>query len=127
MTATDTSFIGNHGGFGAALFIDAGTLSLTNVTMSQNSSPTFGGALEFGTPTPTSLTNVTIADNSAAPGEGGGVVDGSYMTTGSGATGVRNTIIADNTGGDCADRFSSSGGCRRPSTPASTSTAMAAA
>ena len=108
-TATDTSFIGNHGGFGAALFIDAGTLSLTNVTMSQNSSPTFGGALEFGTPTPTSLTNVTIADNSAAPGEGGGVVDGSFMTTGSGATGVRNTIIADNTGGDCADRFSSSG------------------
>ncbi len=109
LTATDTSFIGNHGGFGAALFIDAGTLSLTNVTMSQNSSPTFGGALEFGTPTPTSLTNVTIADNSAAPGEGGGVVDGSFMTTGSGATGVRNTIIADNTGGDCADRFSSSG------------------
>ena len=70
LTATDTSFIGNHGGFGAALLIDAGTLSLTNVTMSHNSSPTFGGALQFGTPgTPPSLTNVTIADNSAAPGE----------------------------------------------------------
>ena len=76
LTATDTSFIGNHGGFGAALVCDAGTLSLTNVTMSQNSSPTFGGALQFGTPGhPRSLTNVTIADNSAAPGEGGGMVD----------------------------------------------------
>jgi CSLREA domain-containing protein/uncharacterized repeat protein (TIGR01451 family) len=108
LTATDSSFIGNHGGFGAVFQINSGTLSMTNVTMSQNSSPNFGGAIVFGLPIPTSLTNVTIAGNSAAPGEGGGVFDTSNMTTGSGATGVLNTIIADNTGGDCADAGSSS-------------------
>jgi CSLREA domain-containing protein/uncharacterized repeat protein (TIGR01451 family) len=103
LTATNSSFIGNHGGFGAALEMDTGTLSLTNVTMTHNSSPTIGGALLFnaGGTLPVSLTNVTIADNSAAPGGGGGITDASQMGTGSGATGVRNTIIANNTGGDC--------------------------
>ena len=103
LSATDSSFIGNHGGFGAALAMNAGTLSLTNVTMTHNSSPTIGGALLFNTggTLPVSLTNVTIADNSAAPGGGGGITDASQMAIGSGATGVLNTIIADNTGGDC--------------------------
>ncbi len=103
LTATDSSFIGNHGGFGAALAMSAGTLSLTNVTMTHNSSPTIGGAVLFNTAgtLPVSLTNVTIADNSAAPGGGGGITDASQMAIRSGATGVLNTIIADNTGGDC--------------------------
>ncbi len=125
LTATDSSFIGNQGGFGAVFQINSGTLAMTNVTMSQNSSPNFGGALLFGLPVPTSLTNVTIADNSAAPG-GGGVFDTSNMTTGSGATGVLNTIIADNTGGDCADAGSRPRYPRR-SMRATTSTATAAA
>ena len=102
-TVSNSSFVGNHGGFGAVFQLSNGAISMTNVTMTHNSSSGIGGALLFNAaePLPVSLTNVTIADNSAAPGGGGGITDASQMMTGSGATGVHNTIIADNTGGDC--------------------------
>ncbi len=103
--ATNSSFVGNHGGYGAVFQFSTGTISLTNVTMSENSSPNIGGAVWFNAaePLPVSLTNDTIADNSAAPGEGGGIYNTSMIASGSGATGVHNTIIAGNGGGDCGD------------------------
>jgi CSLREA domain-containing protein/uncharacterized repeat protein (TIGR01451 family) len=100
LTVTDSSFVGNSGGYGGVFYIDSGSLSMTNATMSENSSD-YGGALYFETNTPTSLTNDTIAHNTAGSRNGGGIFRPSDATTGSGATGVLNTIVADNAGGDC--------------------------
>ncbi len=109
-TVRDSSFVGNHGAFGAVFQLSNGKISMSNDTMTHNSSPGLGGALLFNAaePLPVSLTNDTIADNSAAPGGGGGIYNTSQMAAGSGATGVHNTIIAGNTGGDCGDSGSSS-------------------
>lgn len=109
LSVSDSSFVGNQGGYGAVFGIGNGTLSMTNVTMTHNTSPNFGGAVYFNAaePLPVSLSNDTIADNSAAAG-GGGIYNTSQMGSGSGATGFRNTIIAGNSGGDCGDSGPSS-------------------
>lgn len=102
-TDTGSSYVGNSGSFGGVYYIYdnySNPVSLTNDTMSNNSSD-FGGALYLDTSTPMSLTNDTITFNSASSGGGGGIASASDATTGSGTTGVRNTIIAENKGGDC--------------------------
>ena len=131
LTATDTSFIGNHGGFGAAFAVSAGTLSLTNVTMTPQLVPDHrrGAAVQRrGTP-PREPDQRHDRRQLRGARRGGGITDASQMSTGSGATGVRNTIIADNTGGDCGVWDAASASARVPAAvdPASTSTATAPA
>ncbi len=105
LSSSGSSFIGNQGGeYGGGLYADSGgALSLTNVTISGNEAG-HGGGIYFAKNTPTSLTNDTIAYNSAGGTQGGGIYDpNDHATTGSGATGVLNTIVADNRGGDCGN------------------------
>jgi len=84
------------GGRGGGLRASNGTTTLTNVTLSNNLADRGGGVAGVGGAV--SLTNVTIAHNSAATG-GGGIDQG-----GSGFS-VGNSIVALNTGGDCAIPF----------------------
>jgi hypothetical protein len=113
LSSTGSSFIDNASGSeGGALYIAGGTagwyyqpLSLTNATLSGNSAE-LGGGIYFSQSEPSTLTNDTIASNSALGG-GGIYGTGNVVTTGTGAngvvntTGVLNTIVAENKGGDC--------------------------
>jgi CSLREA domain-containing protein len=72
-----------------------GTLSLTNVTFTGNSSTPandFGGA--FYNAGSASIVNVTVAENSAPTGLGGGIAGAASTLT--------NTIVANNAGGNCS-------------------------
>ena len=73
-----------------------GILTLTNVTFTGNSSipanDLGGGFYNAGTAT---IVNVTIAENSAPAGFGGGIAGGTATLT------LTNTIVANNTGGNC--------------------------
>ena len=105
LSASGSSFIRNSaaGLDGGALYADSGgDLSLTNATIAGNTAG-WGGGIYYNNSVPTSLTNDTIAYNTATAGDGqgGGIYDPGRATTGSGATGALNTIVADNKGGDC--------------------------
>src|SRR5688500_12256317 len=69
-----------------------GILRLTNVTITGNSSTNDGGGGIWNAGTVT-IVNVTIADNSAPIDLGGGI--------GGNAPTLTNTIVANNTGGNC--------------------------
>ena len=73
-----------------------GILTLTNVTFTGNSSipanDLGGGFYNAGTAT---IVNVTIAENSAPAGFGGGIAGATATLT------LTNTIVANNTGGNC--------------------------
>src|SRR5579859_5144602 len=96
----DSSVIANTAGgtFGGGLF-NAGTLTVTNSTVSDNAANSGnsagGGILNGGAGT---LTFVTLSGNTAANG-GGIYQEGSYVTQ---TVTLMNTIIADSpSGGDC--------------------------
>ena len=77
--------------FGAGIFV-RGTLTVTNSTISGNRARAGGGIfVDYGT---ASLTNVTVAGNTGVFGPGGISGSPSAMT-------LRNTIVANNSGGDC--------------------------
>lgn len=118
LSSTGSSFIDNRAGSeGGALFINGGTggwyyqpLLLTNATVSGNAA-SLGAGIYFSETEPSTLTNDTIAFNSG----GGGVYGaGNVSTAGSGptgaliSTGVLNTIVAENSGGDCDAPFGGS-------------------
>ncbi|MDQ3005468.1 MAG: CSLREA domain-containing protein [Chloroflexota bacterium] len=67
-------------------------LTLTNVTITSNDAQPDGGGGIWNAGTAT-IVNVTIADNSAPTGLGGGI-GGAALT-------LTNTIVANNTGGNC--------------------------
>jgi hypothetical protein len=103
-TATLTNCaIANNSASGGSLFGGAGIyndnngeLTVTNSTLTNNSTRAFGGGIEnFGTAT---VTNCTIADNSALDGGGGIFNDGTATVT--------NCTIANNSG------FGGGGGIR---------------
>lgn len=102
-----------YGDDGGALVADSGgSLTLVNDTISRNGvGDGDGGAIYVETSTPASLINDTIVGNNAYLGEGGGIYGASSLTTtgytGSATPGIQNTVIADNTGGDCYDAFAS--------------------
>lgn len=103
VTSNDSSYIGNSGDYGGVFDLQSGSPSaLTNVTMSSNSSG-YGGAIYIGSGSnsPLDLTNDTIAFNSASA-QGGGIYGTADAVAGSAGGGVVNTIVAENTGGDCA-------------------------
>ena len=85
-TATNTSW-GNGGGIW-----NYGPLTVTNSTLQGNSAGQYGGGISnYAALT---LTNSTLAENSAVTNQGGGINNGWQMD-------YANTIIANNTGGDC--------------------------
>ncbi|MGC9222093.1 MAG: choice-of-anchor Q domain-containing protein, partial [Solirubrobacteraceae bacterium] len=109
-TFTDggSSYTGNESYDGGALWLDDLTgATLTNDTIAQNAA-VYGGGIGLESSMPLALVNDTIADNSAYPTYGGGIYGASEATVPSSGPGVVNTVIADNTGGDCNSTFASS-------------------
>ncbi len=82
-------------GNGGAIF-NQGSLTVVNSTFSGNAAGGAGGAL-YNFLAPFHFTNVTLSNNSASSGNGGGVYNyGLFISS------VKNTILANNTGGNCA-------------------------
>jgi CSLREA domain-containing protein len=119
LTIGGSAITGNTaGGDGGGLFIFNNSGTITNTTISGNTSEQFdsgGGIWVVGT---LSLLNVTVAGNSAETvplGAQAGVVGGNGFLVGGGIFNadanvtVKNTIIANNTGGDCGGGVTSDG------------------
>ena len=119
VTLTNVTFSGNTSRYGGGFSFDSGTATLTNVTFSGNSASDSGGGLyNAGTAT---LTNVTFAGNSASS-RGGGLSNvglatltnatfaGNSASYGGGILAfpgavfpsLTNTLLADNSGGNCS-------------------------
>ena len=95
----------NNANRGAGIY-NAGpspTLSLTNVTLSNNTAATDGGGI-FTTKLIPTIVNSTIAYNTASSGAGGIHVQGA-----AGDADLLNTILASNTGGNANGVLTSSG------------------
>jgi len=88
-----STFVANQSQFGAGGILNAGAMTLTNVTLDANTAGTYGGAIENGGTA--TLTNVTISDNLAA--QGGGIVAFGGIAT------LKNSIVATQPGfgGSC--------------------------
>jgi hypothetical protein len=104
-TSANSSYVGNSGADGGVFYLydtsDYGQgSSLTNVTMSGNSS-NYGAAMyvDSYTTNPLTMDNDTIAFNTASAAAGG--IFGAGNATPGNVGGVINTIVADNSGGDC--------------------------
>lgn len=92
---------GRGGGIAAS-----GRMTLTNVTLSANTSITTtgkGGAIFFDTAAAALLTNVTIYTNTST--SAGGI----YREATAGTISLRNTIVAGNSGGNCSGVINSLG------------------
>ena len=75
LNVTDSTFTGNEGIRGGAIFVDSGTLNLDSSTLSDNTGTNKGGALEIaGT---ANITNSTISGNTS---NHGGAIYGNYGT-----------------------------------------------
>jgi CSLREA domain-containing protein len=124
ITVTDSTFINNQAGYGggidsgAVLVVTGSTFSgnsasfdgggikagankqITNSTFSGNTANQGGGIYASGStlPADNAITNTTITGNTATTG--GGIVNGGVPWWG-GWTSLVNTIVANNTGGDC--------------------------
>jgi hypothetical protein len=96
-TVTGSAFSSNFSvGFGGGLIITASSqLTLANVTLSGNGAAAAGGGLYVGGASHARLYNVTLADNRAPSG-------GGLQATPAATVGVSNTLIANNTGSNCA-------------------------
>ena len=95
------TFDNNTAKEGGAIFGTGGgtRVNIKNATFTANSAVDKGGAMHIDH---VALVNVTIVGNSATPTEGGGV----HETSGQVFT-ATNTIIANNTGGDCISTIDS--------------------
>ena len=94
LTVTNCTFSGNRAAVGGG--IDGyGTFAVVNSTFSGNSASTQGGGINNGAPSTLSITNSTFSGTSAPSGSGGGILNYSALN-------LANTILANNTGGDCA-------------------------
>jgi MYXO-CTERM domain-containing protein len=89
-----STFVGNAGGYGGAVWFDAGTI--VNSTFSGNTAATRGGALEVGGSELKRLNNVTVTLNSAP--QAGGIAYG-----GAGVFEIANSVVAANSGSDGPD------------------------
>jgi predicted outer membrane repeat protein len=108
LSITSSSIIGNRAvGDGGGIYQnEAEAFTMANTTISGNHATAFGGGIDFDDDPQLFWANDTIAFNTAQQTEGGGVYDPSGTTPG--GTGVVNTIVADNTGGDCGHGTSDS-------------------
>jgi hypothetical protein len=102
LTLTNSTVSGNVASLGGGLE-NFGTLALTNSTVSGNTASLGGGLINDGNGILT-LTNVTMSGNTASctsgcgSGPGGGLANGSFIAPPT----LMNTIIANNTGGNCS-------------------------
>lgn len=109
LRSSGSSFIGNTvtaGDGGGIEVAGSAPVTLINATISDNTANNGAGIYFSTSNTPTTLTNDTITLNRAESGGGGGVFGTANAVTGSGSSGVLNTIIAENTGGDCQNSSS---------------------
>ena len=106
LTILSSSFVLNSAVDGGALYMDAARMiTMENSTLSRNTASDAGGAIHADAEGAT-LINDTIAFNNAPAAEGGGVYDPTDLTSTGSATGgfgVENTVIAQNSGGDCSN------------------------
>ena len=97
VTITDSTIRDNTALDDGGGIFNSGAVTVENSTLSGNSAAAVGGALFAGSGT-ADLTHLTIANNNAGgSGSGGGIREA--LAT---AVTVTNTIVADNTGGDCS-------------------------
>ncbi|MFZ0769975.1 MAG: choice-of-anchor Q domain-containing protein [Candidatus Sulfotelmatobacter sp.] len=90
----DSTITGNSGTWGAAIYITSGTGAINNSTITGNSATDGGGGImNYGTLT---INNATISGNSSAAG--GGIFQ---VTSYGGSTIFQNSIVAENSGGNC--------------------------
>ena len=98
LTVTNSTFAGNSAGFGGAISNNNSTLTVTNSTFAGNSAVSVAGAIENdGTLT---VTNSTFSENSAGVG---GAINNTATAT------LKNTIVANNTGGNCSGTITDGG------------------
>lgn len=103
VTCIDSTFSGNSARNGGAVS-NSNTATFTNCTISGNVASDQGGGL-FSTDSLT-LLNSTVANNTATTTQGGGIYNADIT---GGQTFVKNTIVAGNTGGNCAGTITSQG------------------
>ncbi len=96
LNLTKVTLSGNQAKYGGGIFTWASDGTYTNVTVSGNTATSQGGGI-FVISKLKNLINSTIANNTAPADSGGGIYDRSGTST---AVYLKNTIIADNTGGD---------------------------
>lgn len=94
-TLTNVTFSGNYAHDSGGGIENRGTVTLNNVTLSGNWAAVGAGLANGGT---ANLTNVTLSNNLANHGSGISVYGPSGYT---GTITLRNTIIANNSGGNC--------------------------
>jgi len=112
MTLTNRLIANNAGG---GIFNDAtGTLAISNVTVTGNGSG--AGAAIWNSGGKLTLDNVTISGNDAGGSVGGGIYSGIFKA---GNLVLKNTILANNTGGNCAGAVSVASGGHNLSSDAS--------
>jgi len=127
-TLTNVTFSGNSANDGGGMSNFNSSPNLTNVTFSGNTVVNNGGGMYNNTNSSPSLTNLTFSGNSSSGGYGGGMSNynnsnptlmnvtfsgnnadnnrrGGMFNESSSPT-LKNTIIADSTGGDCANNLS---------------------
>ena len=110
VTITDSTISGNSAstGSGGGIFNASGTATLTNSTISGNSAIVGSGIVnDMGATLNASF--VTVANNTGGPG-----VRNLWFQSGSGTINIKNSIVADNPAGNCANdsgaTFNSQGG-----------------
>jgi len=121
LTLSRSTINGNRGG-GLTLF---GPAELTNVTVSGNSSASYGGGIFADESSGTKLTNCTITGNSALLG-GGGLAHTGFFPNSPFPAEIINSVISGNTPEDCigipvippgASNLASDGSCQGFSIP----------
>jgi hypothetical protein len=101
------SFASGGAGVVQTLTIANSTVSANNAGGAGTAANGFGGGVIFGTGTAT-LSHVTVANNSAG-GSGGTASGGGLSLQSVGSGGVGNSIVAANSGGNCATAVPSAG------------------
>ncbi len=102
LTITNSTINGNTAsGNGGGIF-NSGNLTLRNSTVTSNTATDEGGGIFNTTGATATINNTTISHNSAAINNGGGISDNGTIT-------LTNTIVANNTGNNCASTIPSMG------------------
>jgi hypothetical protein len=122
----DSTISGNSGHAGGGIYIDAGILTINKSTIAGNSAE-YGGGVEIVSVATATINNSTVARNSTTR-YAAGILVGSVLTinnstiTGNtaavqpggidnefGTVALQNSIVANNSGGDCSSTITSNG------------------
>ena len=104
-TVTNSTFSGNSAEAGGGIS-NGGSLALTNSTLAGNAAGFFGGGAIWNSGTLTA-TNSTLSGNSAGDLGGGGILN---WPSGADTPHLRNTIVANNSDGNCSGTMIDEGG-----------------